>query len=104
MRYNAAIPSCLPIGAWNLWPDDGSRMSREAHVRFCESAGLRCPALLTYVEGRLRTREYEARNNGGKRQRTEIIAQRVQFLGTPPADAKSAEVNVSEAASDEVPF
>ena len=57
-----------------------------------------------YVEGRLRTREYEARNNGGKRQRTEIIAQRVQFLGTPPADAKSAEVNGGEAASDEVPF
>ena len=27
-----------------------------------------------YVEGRLRTREYEARNHGGKRQRTEIIA------------------------------
>ena len=57
-----------------------------------------------YVEGRLRTREYEARNNGGKRQRTEIIAQRVQFLGTPPADAKSAEVNGGEAATDEVPF
>ena len=57
-----------------------------------------------YVEGRLRTREYEARNNGGKRQRTEIIAQRVQFLGTPPADAKSAEVNGGEAASDDVPF
>ncbi len=57
-----------------------------------------------YVEGRLRTREYEARNNGGKRQRTEIIAQRVQFLGTPPADAKSAEVNGGEAATDEIPF
>jgi single stranded DNA-binding protein len=25
-----------------------------------------------YVEGRLRTREYEAKNNGGRRQRTEI--------------------------------
>jgi single-stranded DNA-binding protein len=55
--------------------------------------GLRCPARLTYVEGRLRTREYEARNNGGKRQRTEIIASRVQFLGTPPADAKATEVS-----------
>ena len=43
-----------------------------------------------YVEGRLRTREYEARNNGGKRQRTEIVANRVQFLGTPPADATGA--------------
>jgi single-strand DNA-binding protein len=37
-----------------------------------------------YVEGRLRTREYEARDNGGKRYRTEIIAQRVQFLGVRP--------------------
>jgi single-strand DNA-binding protein len=43
-----------------------------------------------YVEGRLRTREYEPKNNGGKRQRTEIVAIRVQFLGTPPTDAKVA--------------
>jgi hypothetical protein len=27
--------------------DDGSRMSREAHVRFCEGLGLKCPGLLT---------------------------------------------------------
>src|SRR5713226_9775606 len=104
MRSNAATHSCSPTGVWNKWPDDGSRMNREVHVRFCERVGLRCPARLTFVEGRLRTREWEARNNGGKRQRTEIIAQRVQFLGTPPADAKSAEVNGGEAASDEVPF
>ena len=79
-------------------------MSREAHVRFCESAGLRCPALLTYVEGRLRIREFEAKDNAGKRQRAEIIASRVQFLGTPPADAKAtAEVN-GDLASDEAPF
>jgi single-strand DNA-binding protein len=59
-----------------------------------------------YVEGRLRTREYEARNNGGKRQRTEIVAGRVQFLGTPPTDAKGAtavEEPVAPADS-EVPF
>lgn len=59
-----------------------------------------------YVEGRLRTREFEAKNNGGKRQRTEIVASRVQFLGTPPADAKGAaavEEPVPPADSD-VPF
>ncbi len=59
-----------------------------------------------YVEGRLRTREYEAKNNGGKRQRTEIIANRVQFLGTSPVDAKVA-VAVEEPvppADSEVPF
>jgi hypothetical protein len=37
-----------PFG--NLWPDDGSRMSREVHVRFCERAGLRCPARLTQIQ------------------------------------------------------
>jgi single-strand DNA-binding protein len=56
-----------------------------------------------YVEGRLRTREFEAKNNGGKRQRTEIIANRVQFLGTPPADAKSAEVT-AETDAEGIPF
>jgi single-strand DNA-binding protein len=57
-----------------------------------------------YVEGRLRIREYELKDNGGKRQRAEIIASRVQFLGTRPADAKAAaEVN-GEPASDDVPF
>ena len=25
-------------------------MNREVHVRFCESAGLRCPVLLTYLK------------------------------------------------------
>jgi len=43
-----------------------------------------------YVEGRLRTSEFEAKNNGGKRQRTEIVASRVQFLGAPPAERVDA--------------
>lgn len=38
-----------------------------------------------WAEGQLRTREFEAKNNGGKRQRTEIVATRVQFLGIHPA-------------------
>src|SRR5229473_2293461 len=37
-----------------------------------------------YVEGRSRTREFEGKNGGGKRQRAEIVAQRVQFLGPRP--------------------
>ena len=57
-----------------------------------------------YVEGWLRIRDYEAKDNGGKRQRAEIIASRVQFLGGRPANAKEAtEVN-GDPASDEVPF
>ena len=61
---------------------------------------------LVYVEGRLRTREYEAKNNGGKRQRTEIVASRVQFLGTSPADAKGATAvgELVPPAEPEIPF
>ena len=34
-----------------------------------------------YVEGRLTTREYEAKDGSGKRYRTEIIARQIRFLG-----------------------
>jgi single-strand DNA-binding protein len=34
-----------------------------------------------YIEGRLTTRQWEAKDGSGKRSRTEIVAQRVQFLG-----------------------
>jgi single-stranded DNA-binding protein len=61
-------------------------MNREVHVRFCERVGLRCPARLTFVEGRLRTREYESKNGDGRRKRTEIVASPVQFLGAPPSE------------------
>ena len=37
-----------------------------------------------YVEGRITSREYEARDGSGKRYRTEVVAQRVQFLGGRP--------------------
>ncbi len=59
-----------------------------------------------YVEGRLRTSEFEARNNGGKRHRTEIVASRVQFLGAPPAQQVDAE-DADEPpmpSTEEVPF
>ncbi len=59
-----------------------------------------------FVEGRLRTREYEVKNNGGKRQRTEIVASRVQFLGAPPAgktEVSAADEPPPPAESD-IPF
>jgi len=40
-----------------------------------------------YIEGRLVTRQYEAKDGTGKRYRTEIVAQRVQFLGGRAAGA-----------------
>jgi single-strand DNA-binding protein len=58
-----------------------------------------------YVEGRLRTREYEAKNNDGKRQRTEIVAVRVQFFGAMPARrAEASAVEEPTEPGGEVPF
>jgi single-strand DNA-binding protein len=56
-----------------------------------------------YVEGRLQTREFESKNGGGKRQRAEIVAQRVQFLGPRPEAPAGGEAE-EPAASEEVPF
>jgi single-strand DNA-binding protein len=35
-----------------------------------------------YVEGRLSTRSYEAKDGSGKRTRTEVIARQIRFLGS----------------------
>ena len=56
-----------------------------------------------YVEGRFRTREFEDKNGGGKRQRAEIVAQRVQFLGARPEAAAGGDAE-EPAGSEEVPF
>jgi single-strand DNA-binding protein len=58
-----------------------------------------------YVEGRLRIREYEAKENGGRRQRAEIIASRVQFLGARPTEANFVTVEEPLPLADsDVPF
>src|SRR5277367_3895510 len=46
---SVAIQTYSPIGLWGQRADDGSRMSREAHVRFWESAGQRSPAPLAFL-------------------------------------------------------
>jgi len=52
-----------------------------------------------YIEGRLTTRQYEAKDGSGKRYRTEIVARQLRLLGnrangnTPKAEA-----------SDDIPF
>jgi single-strand DNA-binding protein len=59
-----------------------------------------------FVEGRLRTREFDAKNNDGKRRRTEIIASRIQFLGAlpkAPVDSSSVE-DVSILPVEDPPF
>jgi len=45
-----------------------------------------------YVEGRITTRDYEARDGSGKRYRTEVVAQRVQFLGGRPSSSSDDSV------------
>jgi single-strand DNA-binding protein len=50
-----------------------------------------------YVEGRLTTREYEAKDGTGKRYRTEIVARQIRFLGR-----RGDEVGNTD--SGEVPF
>ena len=63
------------------------------------------------VEGRLQTREWEAKD-GGKRTVIEVVAERVQFMGrgkaATPATVPAAEPFAEEAAApgggDEVPF
>src|SRR5271156_4437793 len=43
LAFHGALQSCLHTGGWVAWLLDGSCMSREAHVQFCESLGVRFP-------------------------------------------------------------
>ena len=52
-----------------------------------------------YVEGRLSTRQYEAKDGSGKRYRTEIVARQLRLLGN------RTNGNTSKAeTSDDIPF
>jgi single-strand DNA-binding protein len=52
-----------------------------------------------YIEGRLTTRQYEAKDGSGKRYRTEIVARQLRLLGN------RASGNTAKAeASDDIPF
>jgi single-strand DNA-binding protein len=58
-----------------------------------------------FVEGRLRTREFEPKKNGGKRERTEIVASKVQFLGKPIAiEPQGSIVEDMRPAEEDLPF
>jgi single-strand DNA-binding protein len=52
-----------------------------------------------YVEGRLTTREYEAKDGSGKRYRTEIVARQIRFL-----DRRRDASDATAAAEDSIPF
>lgn len=48
-----------------------------------------------YVEGRLQTREWTDKD-GNKRYTTEVVAQRVQFLGSAPGKSKAVESGIGD--------
>ncbi len=54
--------------------------------------------LKVYIEGRLTTREYEAKDGSGKRYRTEIVARQIRFLD------RRREATDAAAAEESVPF
>lgn len=59
-----------------------------------------------YVEGKIRTREYEDRG-GIKRRVTEIVALRIQLLGVPPSTetvSEETEEPPPDALNEDVPF
>jgi single-strand DNA-binding protein len=98
MRYT---PAGLPVANFTVATNeryvdrDGKRQERTEWHRIVVAGklALSCREYLkkgrqVFVEGRLRTREWESvATNGHTQQRTEIVASRVQFLGTPSPDA-----------------
>ena len=52
-----------------------------------------------YVEGRLTTRQYQAKDGSGARYQTEIVAQQLRLLGNRNGTAEA-----TTAASDDIPF
>jgi len=111
----------FPIATSEVWNDrDGNRQERtEWHnVIVWGKQGEHCGQYLSkgrqvYVEGSIRTRSYDDKS-GNKRYVTEIVAQRIQFLGggggtrsVPQADAGGAEEMSAAGPSpidDDVPF
>jgi single-strand DNA-binding protein len=85
---------------------NGERHERTEWHRVVAFGGLAdsCQRLLSkgrqvYIEGRLRTRQYEAKDGSGLRYRTEIVALQLRMLGNPTnGAAPKAE------ASKEAPF
>src|SRR5271170_6948218 len=85
-------PVCtLSVATGESYTDKSTGERKEAvewhRVIVWGKQGTNCSEMLTkgrqvYVEGRLRTHSYE--KDGDKRYVTEIIAQRVQFLGPKP--------------------
>lgn len=55
-----------------------------------------------FVEGRLQTRQWDDKE-GNKRYTTEVVAQRVQFLGGPGGERRPEGASVAQAPIDQTP-
>jgi single-strand DNA-binding protein len=105
------------LAATEKWNDkQGQKQERTEWVR-CQLWGKSAEALepylkkgkQVYIEGRLQTREWEDKD-GNKRYTTEIVADRVQFVGGKRdgepvgATATQGGASASTAEDDDIPF
>ena len=110
IRY---APTGLPVVNFSVATDEpyidkeGKRQDRtEWHrVVVIGKLALTCNEYLkkgrqVFVEGRLRNREFETKVGGRKQRRTEIIANRVQFLGAVPERSQEALTDDSASPAD----
>jgi len=100
-------PNGLPVVSFSVATEEseldcaGERLERTEWHRIVVAGKLasRCNEYLkkgrqVFIEGRLRTRECQSGGaNDRKQHRTEIVASRVQFLGTPPTDEKGEDAS-----------
>jgi single-strand DNA-binding protein len=116
IRYT---PTGLPVVNFSVATEepyldrDGKRQNRvEWHrVVVFGKVALTCHECLkkgrqVYVEGRIQTREFESKIDGRKQRRTQIAANRAQFLGTAPTEGGESDA-IEEAvppADSEIPF
>lgn len=63
---------------------------------------------LVFVEGQIRTREYEDRNNGQKRKAVEIVVREVKLLDPKPVEGRSpapaSQPAHGDFGDDEIPY
>jgi len=104
LRFTPNGKACckFPLATSEVWMTDGGKQERtEWHqiVVWGKSAE-NCGQYLTkgrqvFVEGAIRSRSYDAKD-GTKRSVTEIVSQRVQFLGTKPTGTATPTDSVTD--------
>ena len=83
----ATVRALVPPTPAYAWPLLAERTGAEVivkHENHTPTGSFKARGMLVYIEGRISTRSYEAKDGSGKRYTTDIVAQRVQFLGGRP--------------------